>query len=76
VVAKGAEATCLAKVNPAPPLHAVGSVVERPKPFNMWKLADFTEHAVQLLKTRVVNLEPALAVLLVLNSDFGTKPAA
>ena len=75
VVAKGEEATCLAKVNPAP-LHAVGSVVERPKPFNTRELADFTEHAVQLFEARVVNLKTALAILLMLDSNFGAKPTA
>ena len=75
VVAKGAEATCLAKVNPAP-LHAVGSVVERPKPINTWELVDFAEDAVQFLEARVMNLETALAILLVLDSDFGAKSAA
>ena len=50
--------------------------MERPKPFNTWELADFTEDAVQLFEARVVNLKTALAILLVLDSDFGAKPAA
>ena len=50
--------------------------MERSKPFNTWELADFTEDAVQLFEARVVNLKTSLAILLVLDSDFGAKPAA
>ena len=50
--------------------------MERPKPFNTWELADFTEDAVQLFEARVVNLKTALAILLVLDSNFGAKPSA
>ena len=50
--------------------------MERPKPFNTWELADFTEDAVQLFETRVVNLKTALAILLMLDSNFGAKPTA
>ena len=49
--------------------------MERPKPFNTWELVDFAEDAVQFLEARVMNLETALAILLVLDSDFGAKPA-
>ena len=55
VVAKGAEATCLAKVDSAP-FYAEGSVVERSKPFNTSELVDFAEYAVQFPKIRIVNL--------------------
>ena len=55
VVAKGAEAYNLAKVNPAP-FHAGRSLEERPKPFNTWDLLDFLQNAIQLIQAGVVNL--------------------
>ena len=50
--------------------------MERPKPFNTWELVDFAEDAVQFLEARVMDLQTALAILLVLNSHFSAKPAA